>query len=228
MNKTSSFPSHTSYFSPLSASMIEVCRAEDFDFFLPFIEAGKLTVVQMYQAAERYRLGKTKSGQPMFWMINDKMEPLDAHIANSTWLSTLLKAREPELLECWRVKHCLFGQHLLSTPSTPVCMVESEKTAVVLSELFPESLWMAYVSILNLDISLFAPLQGRTVVLFPPTEPTFSTFLFFDELVTSVRRHYNIHIVVNSILEDYATDDQKERCIDLLDFILEKQSQTNQ
>ena len=124
--------------------MIEVCRADDFDFFLPFIEAGKLTVVQMYEAAERYRLGKTKSGRPMFWMINDKMEPLDAHIANSTWLSTLLKAREPELLECWRVKHCLFGQHLLSTSSTSVCVVETEKTAVVCSELFPESLWMAY------------------------------------------------------------------------------------
>ena len=103
----------SSDFSPIQESMIAACRANDFDFFMPWIESGHMTVGQMHHAAERYQLGKTKSGQSMFWMIDEKHEPLDAHIANGTWLSTLLKAREPELLECWHARHCLFGEHLL-------------------------------------------------------------------------------------------------------------------
>ena len=92
-----------------SMPMVEACRADDFDFFEPFIAAGKVTVEQMRHAAERYYLGKTKSGQPIFWMIDDMLTPLDAHIG-STWISTLLKVREP-LLEYWQVQHCLFGLH---------------------------------------------------------------------------------------------------------------------
>ena len=47
-----------------SKPMIDVCRAEDFDFFHPLIEAGKLTTGQMHNAAERYFLGKTKTDSP--------------------------------------------------------------------------------------------------------------------------------------------------------------------
>ena len=108
--------------------------------------------------------------------------------------------------------------------NSSVCIVESERSAVVLSELFPESIWMAYVSVTHLDISLFAPLQSRNVTIYPCTDPTFSTYLFFDDLAATIREHYGIHITVASVLEDNATDSQKERCIDLLEFIMEDAS----
>jgi hypothetical protein len=220
--------SSTSHFSDFilpSMAMVEACRADDFDFFYPWMEAGKLTVAQMHHAAMRYHLGKTKSGYPMFWMIDDMLTPYDAHIANGVWLSTLLKAREPEVLEFWRVQHCLFGLHLLATDisrhTTTVAIVEKEQSAVILSELFPECLWMAYASAMHLDIRHFAPLQGRTVILYPPTDPMLSTFPFFEELAVSIRRHYNIPITVSPILEDYATEEQKQRKIDLIDFLFD-------
>jgi len=92
---------------------------------------------------------------------------------------------------------------------------------VVLSELFPECIWMAYATTLHLSPDLFAPLEGRTVTLYPRTDPTLSTFLFFEELVDVTRRQYDIDLTVDSTLEDYATTAQKDRCIDILDFILE-------
>ena len=95
---------------------------------------------------------------------------------------------------------------------------------MVLSELFPEVLWMAYVTIEHLDVKLLAPLQGCIVTFYPRTDPSGSTYLFFDELAAYVRQRYDIHITVATILEDYATDDQKSRCIDLLDFLLESSS----
>ena len=211
-----------------SKPMIDVCRAEDFDFFHPLIEAGKLTTGQMHNAAERYFLGKTKNGQPIFWMIDDMLNPLDAHILPDTWMSSLLKRREP-ILSCWRVQHCLFGLHLVShtdgadnaDDTKPIAIVESEQSAVVLSELFPECLWMAYATIHHLSPDLLAPLVGRSATFYPRTDPTLSTYLFFEDYADLVRRNYDINVTVDTVLEDHATNDQKERCIDILDFILE-------
>lgn len=203
-----------------SMPMVEACRADEFEFFQPWIERGKLSVEQMQRACERYFLGKTKSGTPIFWMIDDMMEPLDAHIGKG-WISEMLKKREP-LLEYWQVQHCLFGLHLLSlTENKTICVVESEASAVVLSELFPESIWMAYATTGQLTPDLFAPLEGQTVILYPRTDPTLSTYLFFRDLVDQTLRFYDLDLSVDRTLEDYATEDQKEREIDLIDFLLE-------
>lgn len=275
---------HVNFIMP-SIPMVEACRADEFDFFQPWIEIGKLSVEQMRHAAERYRLGKSKSGKPIFWMIDDMMEPLDAHIGDD-WISEMLKKREP-LLAYWRVKHCLFGLHLLTdnylchtdlldltdfssqakglaltdhtdytdfsllrrdyghTENTEIteinppledisvrsvrsvrdnkiiCVVESEASAVVLSEIFPESIWMAYATTSHLTTDLFAPLEGQTVILYPRTDPTLSTYLFFRDLVDQTLCQYDLDLSVDTTLEDHATDDQKEREIDLVDFLLE-------
>ncbi|MBR4729605.1 MAG: hypothetical protein IK075_05035 [Prevotella sp.] len=262
-------PRYNTDFILPSMKMVEACRADAFDFFQPFIAAGKLTEEQMHRASERYHLGKTRSGQPVFWMIDDMLTPLDAHIGNA-WISTLLKKREP-LLQYWCPTHCLFGQHLLNDnadskvgsgipfenvlarrpsscgarlaachrrdarmfsernttalrakyPNRTVSIVESEASAVVLSELFPETVWMAYATTAHLTPDLFAPLEGRTVTLYPRTDPTLSTFLFFEDLADLTRRQYNIDLTVDTTLEDHATASQKERGVDILEFLID-------
>lgn len=205
-----------------SMKMIETCRADEFDFFQPFIDSGKLTIEQMNHASERYYLGKTKSGQPIFWMIDDMLEPLDAHIGDS-WISDQLKAREP-LLKYWSVRHCLFGLHLLYTmPSDlPISIVEHEASAVILSELFPESIWMAYATITHVVPDLLDPLEGRTVTIFPSTDDTLSNYVFFLEYRDLIRRtHLPIDLHIDPTLEDHATPSQKERGIDLVEFLKE-------
>lgn len=201
-----------------SMPMVEACRADDFDFFAPFITAGDLTVRQMRHACQRYYLGKTKSGLPIFWMIDDMLTPLDAHIGSTAWMSTLLKAREP-LIASWQVTHCLFGLHLLRVAGGGVCVVEAEKSAVLLSELLPEYVWMAYATTAHLSPELFAPLQGHKVILFPRTDPTLSTYLFFKDLAALVRQRYGLDITVDTTLEKRASPSQKDRCIDLVDFL---------
>lgn len=213
-----------------SMPMVEACRADGLDGFEPFLVAGKLTAGQMHRACERYCLGKTKSGQPIFWMIDDMLQPHDARIGG-TWISNLLKAREP-LLDYWRVTHCLFGLHLMMedvrwkkedagpTPGS-ISIVEREETAVVMSELFPESIWMAYTTTAHLMPELFAPLEGRVVTIYPRTDPTMSTYLFFLDYTDLICKSYDIELQVDRTLEDHATEDQKQRCIDILDFIKE-------
>lgn len=215
--------SHAADFLLPSMRMVEACRTDDCSAFHPFIEAGLLTEAQMQHAARRYHLGCTRSGLPMFWMIDDMLEPQDAHIAGNTWLSTLLRQRAP-ILRYWHPAHCLYGLHLLledHVPQMPVAIVESEQSATVLSELFPETLWMAYATATHLDIERFAPLAGRTVTFYPRTDPGMTHYLLCDELAADIRRHYAIPCSVDATLEDHATDDQRSRHIDILQFLRE-------
>jgi hypothetical protein len=204
--------------------MVDACRADSLNAFQPFIAAGKLSVEDMHQACDRYHLGKTKTGTPIYWMIDDMNTPLDAHIGDR-WISQLLKQREP-LIANWQVQHCLFGLHLLAhtgaVPSvSPAAIVESESSAIVLSALFPETIWLAYATTSHLSPDLFAPLEGHIVTIYPRTDPTLSNYLFFQDLVSLTLQRYDLDITVSPLLEDNATADQKARCIDLLDYLKE-------
>ena len=230
--------------------MVDACRADSLNAFQPFIAAGKLSVEDMHQACDRYYLGKTKTGTPIYWMIDDMNTPLDAHIGNR-WISQLLKQREP-LIANWQVQHCLFGLHLLAhaeahtgdwrncsiakpkasnatggpvtsvrSAVTPISIVESESSAIVLSALFPETIWLAYATTSHLVPDLFAPLEGHIVTIYPNTDPTLSNYLFFQDLVTLTQQQYDLDITISPLLEDNATPTQKDRYIDLLDFLKE-------
>lgn len=104
---------------------------------------------------------------------------------------------------------------------TPIAIVESESSAIVLSALFPETIWLAYATTSHLVPDLFAPLEGHIVTIYPNTDPTLSTYLFFQDLVTLTLQKYDLDLTIDTTLEDNATPDQKERCIDLLDFLRE-------
>ena len=139
-------------------SIVELCRSNDSDFCREVVARGWLTEEQMAHAVERYRLGRSRSGRCIFWMIDEMGRLYDGHIGD-TWVSTMLKAREPELLKDWHTEHCLLGLHQLKNEKikelknkTSVAVVESERSAVILSEVLPEYIWMASVYPMNLNV----------------------------------------------------------------------------
>ena len=213
--------------------VIDACRADDFGFFRPALDRGLLTTRQMQHACQRYRLGKSKSGRPIFWMIDELGRLQDGHLGDD-WVSRLLMIREPALRRYWRVEFCLFGLHLLAEPTSaesgsgclrPVAIVRREASAVILSELFPEQLWLATAATTCFTFDLLAPLQGRTVVLYPETDETMESYLCWVEIADMARRTYQLDITCSTLLEDHATPEQKARGIDLLDFLLDGKTQ---
>ena len=227
--------------------MVEECRADDSDFCQEVVRRGWLTEEQMHHAAERYQLGKSRSGRCIFWMIDRQGRVRDGHIGDQ-WVSEMLKARAPQLLGHWHAEHCLFGLVLTDNVKIQKCknattavvesertdnvkmqkcknatiaVVESERSAVILSELFPEHLWMASVYPANLSARLLEPLKGCQVTLFPRTDEDGETFLAWLAVAEEARREYGLDVTVSSILEDNATEEQKARHIDLVDFLFE-------
>ena len=201
--------------------MVEKCRCNKFDFFLPFIDAGLLTTEQMHSACERYMLGRSRKGLPIFWMIDEMGAVHDGHIDNQ-WVSVMLRRRNPELLDCWRTVHCLFGLHLTTLDiDKPVAIVESEKSAVLLSEFYPECNWLATVYPVNFTIDQLEPLRENTVTLFPRTDSTMTSYLVWHDMAEKARDAYHMDISCSDFLEIHATAEQKERKIDLVDYLVE-------
>ena len=107
--------------------------------------------------------------------------------------------------------------------TTPVCVVESEKSAVILSELFPQYLWLATGGLGNVQPDKFRPLRGRKVILFPDTDPDGKTFkTWYDAAQLVMRQPFwedSPPITVSPLLELHTTPEQKADKIDLVDYL---------
>ena len=85
----------------------------------------------------------------------------------------------------------------------------------------PSRLWMATAYPSNFNLLSLAPLQGRRVILYPRTDPAMEHYLAWLEIADQARRKYLLDITVRNFLEEQATPEQKEREIDLWDYIRE-------
>lgn len=76
--------------------------------------------------------------------------------------------RRRGLPELNRASWCNFGDHLLTErPTAEVCLVESEKTALIAALTYPEKIWIAVGSKNNLTPERCKTYIGREVTLFP-------------------------------------------------------------
>ncbi len=249
--------------------MVGRMLSTDSRFCQEAVTAGLISQEGMRQAAQRYLLGRSRSNETVFWMIDDRQRVRDGMVGDS-WASVLLKERG--LIDRqWCPQHCLFGLHLVShtdltdltdysytqrycdrqksvlghtdyTDFTDhysaqtscdsqksvrsvrsvchktICVVESVRSCVVLSERFPKYLWMATGYLANLNERLFLPLKGHHVVCFPATDPTGDTYLLWLSVAKEARK-YGIDISVSRLLEDRASMEQKEQGIDLVGYL---------
>ena len=106
-----------------------------------------------------------------------------------------------------------------------IAIVEAEKTAVILSEIYPQYIWLAAGGLTQLQIDKFRPLRGRKLILCPDTDPTGAAYKLWYETSQTVQQQLfwedSPPIYVSNLLERQATEDQKHRKIDLVDYYFE-------
>ena len=208
------------------------CLSTESVFCRALVSNGYLSEEQMQRAAQRYRLGRSRDGGVIFWQIDEHGVLHDGkimyyrpdchrdHDHKPTWTSFLLR-KAGQLPDDWRPEHCLFGLHLLGHTAT-VCVVEAEKTAVMMSELRPDCLWLATGGKTELNVARLKPLQSHRVILFPDTDTDGSTYREWYELALAAGDVYGQPFTVSAILEQHATPSQKQRKIDIADYFFEK------
>lgn len=156
------------------------------------------------RACRNYRIGATADGRTVFWQIDHEgrvrsgkvMEyGTDGHRIKKeqdciTWMHTILK-KDGYLPTDWQLTQCLFGEHLLkSRPEAQVCIVESEKTALIASIYDRSKVWLATGGKNNLNGERIAPLQGRKVVIFPDADAVDK----WKEFAANAERFYDITV----------------------------------
>lgn len=113
---------------------------------------------------ERYSIGATEKGEPVFWHINVAHKITNGHII--TMDSETGKVYDDSWYYQVGKPMCLFGEHLLKDfPCKAVALVKDEMTAAIMSCFSTPYLWLGTGN----DVTTFdlAPLEGRPVIAFP-------------------------------------------------------------
>ena len=177
-----------------------------------------------------YKVGTSKmwNGATVFWQIDingdvraGKIMGYDAKTGHRikepfnqvSWVHSVRKIPD------FHMKQCLFGEHLLADASSmarTVAIVESEKTALVAALFIPDLVWLATGGMHGcFNSETMQILQGREVVLFPDLKAT-------DEWKRKVKMLQPIckSAICSDLLEEMATDEQREAGLDIADFLL--------
>ena len=222
------------------------CLSIKSQFCEAVVAAGYLSWEQMVSAACRYRLGASKQGGVIFWQIDQEERVRDGKVMyyrpdchrdkdkdhHPTWVSALLRRRDPFPNSPHETSHCFFGANLLTQRSVcdkkTVCVVEAEKTAVILSERYPEYVWLAAGGLGEVQVDKFRPLRGHKVILFPDTDPEGIAYKRWYEAAQLVMQQPFWEgappIRVSAVLEQHASPEQKARKIDLVDFLFDRRT----
>jgi hypothetical protein len=143
--------------------------------------------------------------------------------------------RKLKLKEDFNYKQIFFGEHLLRREAVkPVAVVESEKTAIVASLCMPRFVWLATGSkqwlkverLQRLKFGKFAELErldNRQIILYPDADG-------FDQWqsVASDAQRQGLNVKASSLIENFATDQQKQNQYDLADYLIDQQKEINQ
>ena len=190
--------------------------------------AGKEDTDRLFRL---YRVGTSRmwNGAAVFWQTDrdgnvraGKIMGYDAAIGHRikesfnqvSWVHSVRRVQD------FRMKQCLFGEHLLSDTSAtisakPVAIVESEKTALVAVHFIPDFIWLATGGMHGcFNSEAMQVLGGREVILFPDLKAT-EGWRRLPMLEPVCRR-----ATCSDLLERIATNEQRSQGLDIADFLL--------
>ena len=100
-----------------------------------------------------------------------------------------------------------------------IAVVEAEKTAVIMSEVKPEYIWLATGGKTELNVAKLRPLAGHRIILFPDTDEDGQTYRNWYDVAEAASGVFGHPVTVSSILEQRSTPAQKAAKIDLVDLL---------
>jgi hypothetical protein len=182
-------------------------------------------VKQVGRALELYHIGTSKkwNGACVFWQVDNHNKIRTGKIMlydksngkrikepynHVNWSHKVLK------IDDFNLKQCLFGLHRIKIELIkPIAIVESEKTAIIMSIVVPDFLWMATGSKANLKEEFLKPLRNRKIIL----HPDYGEFEDWQKLVSSLKDK-GYKIAISDLLEKM----QLKKGYDLADYYLTK------
>ena len=150
--------------------------------FMPWLRSKVMNDDKVNQAFEEYLLGATNSEKfsqqaIIFWYVDNENRVCDGKLMwygvdghrtiDPNWVSSQMR-KANRIGKNDVTRKCFFGEHLLGRyPDKPVAIVESEKSAVFCSCVYPQFVWLATGGCGGLNAEKMDVLKGRKIVIFP-------------------------------------------------------------
>ena len=204
---------------------------------------------QVAEVLARYRTGSSRDGRIIYWQIDEHGQvragkvmayDLDGHRkkdgkGNVCWVHSMKidGIRFNELV----VPQCLFGEHLASLLSpqggktamseySPLgeiegaAIVESEKTALIMSLVCPDKVWLATGGKANFKESMLAPLIGLEVTVYPDADALHDWYTRAVEMNRTLGTHLHIPTGYYNLMDH---DEARREGWDLADILLREE-----
>jgi Domain of unknown function (DUF6371)/CHC2 zinc finger len=177
----------------------------------------------------RFYIGTALTGATIFWIVDENEEIRTGQII---MYNEVIGKRLKNLPVTWihaqpgfqgfRSKLCFFGQHQLEEFGKPIAIVESPKTAVIMTAVYPDYIWLASMGATQLQVSKFEVLKDREIILFPD----YDAYKLWDEIMwKAIKLNYDVTIYASLFeIVDSMNDIEKQdylKC-DIADLYLSK------
>jgi shikimate kinase len=195
---------------------------------------------QVHEIVRNYRIGSSKhwKGATIFWQIDNcnRLRGGKIMLYNKdtgkrtkffTWVhSVLIKNRA---IKEFTLKQCLFGLHLINHEDKPIAIVESEKTACIMSQIFKKYIWLATGGLSNLNKDNLHLLKNKKIVLYPDLGIK-NRSTPFDKWKSKMNEinEFGFKISISTLLENKGTNKQREKGYDIADYFLNQTNPLNQ
>ena len=184
------------------------------------------TESEVNKAIERYLIGTSNKcyGATIFWQIdnNEKIRHGKIMLYNSetgkrvkdqNGKGIITSVRSVLKLKDFNLNQCLFGLHLINeTNQNIIALVESEKTAIIMSVFKPQYTWLATGSKSGLKYDFLVAIKNYKIIAFPDK----SEFSDWSKKAIELN-NFGFDITVNNWLEQ---QNNYEAGIDLADVFI--------
>jgi Domain of unknown function (DUF6371)/Zinc beta-ribbon finger, putative len=201
--------------------------------FIEFLRT-KFDTNKIEEMMSNYKIGTAQNNYygTVFWQIDVKQKirggkiiSYDSYGKRSKYINWVhsIKTKQNQIQE-FNLNQCLFGEHLLKTSEKVIAIVESEKTACIMSMLFNKYLWLATGSLNGLTSKKVQVLKNSKIILYPDlgidglNGSPFSIWKMKCDQLKKV----GFDIEISNLLEKKGTDYDKKNGYDIADYFLKR------
>ena len=199
--------------------------------FVQFLKS-KFDIQEVEIMLNEYRVGTANFWNfgTVFWQVDSKHNIRGGKVIiyNTSgkrtkyinWIHSIkIKSNQ---INTFNLSQCFFGEHLINNCNTIVAIVESEKTACIMSMLFKKYTWLAAGSLNGLNDFKMEVLRNRRIVLYPDlgiNGLNGSPFSIWNSKCEYFKK-IGFDIEISDLLERNGTNIERENGYDIADYFL--------
>lgn len=199
--------------------------------FVQFLKS-KFDTQEVEIMLNKYKVGTANFWNfgTVFWQVDSKYKVRGGKVIiyNTSgkrtkyinWIHSIkIKSQE---ISNFNLSQCFFGEHLINNNDTIIAIVESEKTACIMSLLFKKYTWIASGSLNGLSDFKMEVLRNRRIILYPDLGICGSKGSPYTiwKLKCEQYKSKGFDIEISDLLEKNSTISHRENGLDIADYFL--------